>query len=52
MKRWQGILLSLLLFLAMIALSRFLSGGRFTFGLFVFPLAIIPLLFGRGRDQE
>ncbi len=50
MKFRNNIWVSVLVFLGLLMVSRFLTGGRFTFGLFLFPLAI-PFLFRGKRDE-
>jgi len=38
---------SIAVFVGLVVISYLLSGGRFIFGLFLFPLTLIPFLLGR-----
>jgi hypothetical protein len=48
----RQILLSLAVFAGLIILTALLSGGRFIFGVFLLPLSLLPLLFGRNRPKN
>lgn len=48
----KNLWLSIGVFAALLILTWLVSGGKFIFGLFVFPLGLIPLLFREKTSEE